>query len=75
MITLIHSYHYDKVSKTDEKPYTLLMGNGAAVIGTGIVFTGIVNFITQSGWGWIIFAVCFVVGLGFMIYAVTKYNR
>lgn len=74
-ITLIHSYHYDKVSDTDKGAYTALVGKGTWIIGTGIIITGIVDLITQTGWGWIVFGVSFIVGLGIMILAGIRYNR
>ena len=74
-ITLIHSYHYDKVSDTNKGAYTALVGKGALIIGTGIIITGIIDLVTQTGWGWIVFGVSFIVGLGFMICAGMRYNR
>ena len=74
-ITLIHSYHYDKVSNTDKSAYTALVGKGTLIIGIGIIITGIIDLITQTGWGWIIFGASFIVGLGFMILAGIRYNR
>lgn len=67
-ITLIHSYHYNKVSDTNKRAYTALVGKGTLIIGTGIIVTGIIDLITQTGWGWIVFGVSFFVGLGFMAY-------
>ena len=74
-ITLIHSYHYDKVSDTDKGAYTALVGKGILIIGTGIIITGIIDLITQTGWGWIVFVASFIVGLGIMILAGMRYNR
>ena len=74
-INLIHSYHYERVTEEDKKPYTAIMGKGTIVIGLGIIYTGTIDFITQTGWGWIVFGICFVIGLGCMIYAGLKYNR
>ena len=50
------------------------MGKGAITIGIGIILTGIIDFITQTGWGWIAFGGCFIGGLGLMVYAGMKYN-
>ena len=74
-INLIHSYHYDKVAESDKKAYTALMGKGAVIIGAGIILTGLINFFSHTGLGFIVFGICFVLGLGFMIYAGIKYNR
>lgn len=40
-ITLIQSYHYNKVSDTNKRAYTALVGKGTLIIGTGIIVTGI----------------------------------
>ena len=73
-INLIHNYHYENVAEADKKAYTALMGKGAVTIGIGIILTGIIYFITQTGWGWIAFGGCFIGGLGLMVYAGMKYN-
>ena len=73
-INLIHDYHYKNVAEADKKEYTALMGKGAIIIGIGIILTGIIDFITQTGWGWIAFGGCFVGGFGLMVYAGMKYN-
>ena len=46
------SPHYKNVAEADKKEYTALMGKGAIIIGIGIILTGIIDFITQTGWGW-----------------------
>lgn len=74
-ITLIHSYHCDKVSDANKGAYTALVGKGTLIIGVGILVTGVIDLMTQTGWGWIVFGVSFIVGLGFMIFAGIRYNR
>lgn len=73
-VTLIHDYHYTKVSKGDMKPYTEKMGKACIVMGIGIILTGIADFITNTFYGWIFFGVCFISGLIMMIYTQFKYN-
>ena len=73
-ITLIHQYHYTKVSDHDKKPYTEMMGKACIVIGIGIFLSAIVDFITNTSYGWICFGVCFIVGFGMIIKAQKKYN-
>lgn len=73
-ITLIHDYHYSKVSESDIKPYTEQMGKACLVIGVGMLLTGIIDFITQTSFGWIFFIVFFFIGLFMMIRAQIKYN-
>ena len=74
-ITLIHSYHYDKVSAANKGAYTALVGKGSLIIGTGIIIAGIIDLTTQTLWGWIVFGASFIVGSGFMILAGIRYNR
>lgn len=74
-ITLIHNYHHDKVSEEDKGAYTALTGKGALIIGAGIIVTGLVDLITGTGWGWIVFGISFSAGLALMITAGLRYNR
>lgn len=73
-ITLIHSYHYKKVSELDKKYYTEQMGKGIIVIGIGILLTGIIDFVTNTLYGWIFFGIGFVWGFAIIILAQKKYN-
>ena len=73
-ITLIHVYHYSKVSESDKKFYTEKMGKACIVIGIGMILTGIIDFVTKTAYGWIFFGVCFVWGLIMMYMAQRKYN-
>lgn len=74
-ITLIHDYHYTKVKEKDKKPYTKRMGQALILMGAGMALTGIVDFVTFSMCGWIIFGVSFCVGLVMMVRAQMKYNH
>ena len=74
-ITLLHSYHYDKVSPSDKKVFCKISGCGVIFIGIGILMTAIIIGITDSALSFIAFALGFVVGLALLIYAGAKYNR
>jgi hypothetical protein len=73
-ITLIHNYHYTRVSEKDKKPYTEKMGKACIVMGSGMILTGIFDFLTNSVYGWIFFGAFFICGLIIMIFAQYKYN-
>lgn len=73
-ITLIHSYHYTKVSKTDKKAYTEKIGKGVIIIGMGIILTGIIDFVTHTAYGWVCFGIGFVWGFAIILIAQKKYN-
>ena len=60
-ITLLHSYHYEKVSIIS--------------IGIGLLVTAAIIGITDSVFSFIAFALGFVVGFVLLIYAGAKYNR
>ncbi len=74
-ITLLHSYHYDKVSPSDKKVFCKISGWGVIFIGIGLLVTAAIIGITDSALSFIAFALGFVVGLVLLIYAGAKYNR
>lgn len=74
-ITLLHSYHYDKVSPSDKKVFCKISGWGVIFIGIGLLVSAAIIGITDSALSFIAFAVGFVVGLALLIYAGAKYNR
>lgn len=74
-ITLIHSYHYTKVSENDKKPYTEKMGKACILMGLGIILTEIFNFATRTTYGWVVFVISFVWGMIIIIKVQKKYNN
>ncbi len=73
-ITLIHSYHYTKVREEDKKAYTSLLGKGLLIIGIGCILTGIINYWTNTDYGWFVFALSFIIGFWLMGKAQKKFN-
>ena len=73
-ITLLHSYHYEKVSPSDKKDFCKISGWGVISIGIGLLVTAAIIGITDSVLSFIAFAVGFVVGSVLLIYAGAKYN-
>lgn len=73
-ITLIHSYHYKNVRDENKKAYTTEIGMAAIIIAIGIILTGIVDYTTQSVYGWYVFLFSFSVGVILIIHAQIKYN-
>ncbi|MDO4439891.1 MAG: DUF3784 domain-containing protein, partial [Eubacteriales bacterium] len=74
-ITLLHNYHYYKVSPSDKKIFCKISGWGVIFIGSGLLVTAIIIGITDSALSFITFASESVVGLALLIYAGAKYNR
>ena len=75
IITLLHSYHYDKVLPSDKKCFCKISGLGVIFIGIGLLVTAIIIGITDSALSFIAFTLGFVMGLVLLIYAGVKYNR
>ena len=73
-ITLIHDYHYKKVSENDRKAYTEMIGKACIIIGLGIILTGVIDYMSSTIYGWICFGICFVTGFTIMVKAQKKYN-
>ena len=73
-ITLLHDYHYDKVSEKDKKAFCRLSGLGILSVGAGLLITAVILGITDSLWSFIAFVIGFVAGLALLIYAGSKYN-
>ncbi len=74
-ISLLHGYHYDKVSDEDKKAFCSVSGQGVLLIGISLLITAVVIGITDSVWSFVAFAVGFAVGLAMLIYASIKYNH
>ena len=74
-ITLLHSYHYEKVSPSDKKVFCKISGWGVISIGIGLLVTAAIIGITDSVLSFIAFALGFGVGGVLLIYAGVKYNR
>ena len=74
-ITLLHSYHYDKVSPSDKKIFCKIFCLGVIFIGIGLLVTAIISGITDSALSYIAIALGFIVGVVLLIYAGAKYNR
>ena len=75
MITLLHDYHYDKVTEENKKPFCTLSGIGILVIGAGLILTALLLGLTSSSISYAAMAAGFAVGPAIVICAGAKYNR
>ena len=75
MISLLHDYHYEKVSEDDKKSFCALSGIGVILIGIGLLVTAVIFGVTESLWSFSAFAAGFVSGIIMLIYAGRRYNR
>ena len=73
-IQLIHDYHTKRVTKKDQKAYAALMGKALLLIGAGTALTGVIDFLTDTSNGWLVFLACFCAGLIMILRAQKKYN-
>lgn len=81
-LSLIHSYHYKRVSKNDIIPFGKTVGLGTIIIGSSIVNNAIlytIFYYTEIQIfeliGNIILITSFVIGIAIMFYAMFKYNK
>lgn len=74
-ISLLHEYHYSKVSDNDKSAFCKDSGIGVMRIGVGLLVTAVLLFLTDSALSFLAFAVGMLLGLGQLISAGRKYNR
>ena len=74
MITLLHDYHYNKVSAQDKKAFCALSGKGLLCVGAGLLVTAIILALTESAWAFLAFATGLIVGITLLAIAGKKYN-
>ena len=74
-ITLLHDYHYDKVTEEDKKEFCALSGKGIVIIGVGLIISAVFMESVEEMWSFLPMIIGFAIGLGFLIYAGYKYNR
>ena len=74
-ISLLHEYHYDKVSEEDKEVFCALTGKGVLIIGIGMIITAVIVAITDSPWSFIVFAIGFVIGMRKIVCAEYRYNK
>ena len=74
-ISLLHDYHYNKVSEEDKKAFCAISGIGVLIIGVGLIVSASLAVIIDSPLSMIPFVVGFVIGIVMLIYAGIRYNR
>ena len=72
--SLLHSYHYDKVTDENRSVFCTVCGIGITVMGIGIIATAVILGLTESLLSFIAFAAGFIAGIAILIYAGRKYN-
>ena len=74
-ISLLHDYHYNKVTEENKATFCALVGLGLLLIGAGILASAVLLGVTESVLSFLAMAVGFIAGFGLIIYAGQKYNR
>ena len=74
-ITLLHDYHYSKVSDADKPAFCNYCGLGVLVIGIGLLLTAVLLALTDSALSFLAFAVGMFAGGALLGYAGRKYNN
>lgn len=81
-ISLIHSYHRNRVSEKDRIPFGKTVGLGTIIIGASIVIFSVLSAIavyTEAQFltliGTVILIIGLLIGLGLSFYAMFKYNK
>ncbi len=80
-ISSLHSYHRNRVSAEDVKPFGKLVGIGTVICGISVIVMGIFTFIAEiTGFspfmiiGMVLLILGMIAGLGISFYAMKKYN-
>jgi uncharacterized membrane protein HdeD (DUF308 family) len=81
-LSMLHSYHWDKVRQEDILPFGKLVGRGMMVVGSSLLLNGVLSIVSlrldNPPLLWIGTALLFVgiaVGCGIAFYAMKKYNN
>ena len=81
-ISLLHSYHRNRVSEEDRRPFGKKVGLGTVICGGGLclmgIFQGIAYFSEKSIFsiiGSVLLVICLVIGLVISFAAMRKYNK
>lgn len=80
-LSLLHSYHKERVAEEDKAPFGKLVGLGTIIVGATLVVTGGLSVassiltIDLSIISTVVLVVGLVVGLGINFYAMIKYNK
>ena len=74
-ISLLHDYHYDKVSEEDKSAFCRLSGMGIISISIGVIITAVLLGITDSALSFSALAAGFIPGIILLVYSGNKYNK
>lgn len=74
-IASIHWYNRRKVTKENQKAYSLVMGLGTLIIGVCLIIAGIAQAFISIESGAVIMVIGILIGFALMLYGQIKYNK
>ena len=81
-IQTLHSYHRNRVSEENRRPFGRLVGIGTIIIGLALIAFGILNYLASSLSGGIFTVAAnvtliagLVIGFSITFFAMIKYNK
>ena len=81
-LSMLHSYHKNRVSEEDMVPFGKMVGLGTIILGVALLIRGILTYLAitlqasvYSRVGTIVLIIGMVAGLGISFYAMKKYNK
>ena len=74
-ISMIHSYHYSRVSERDKPAFCRLMGFGNSLIGLGLLLVPVMRPLAGESTALGVMIFCIAAGGLFIGWAIRKYNR
>lgn len=81
-ISLLHSYHKNRVKEEDKLPFGKMVGLGVIIVGAALIAFGILSLLAtvlvQEIYliiGYVVFVAGLLVGLGVAFFAMKKYNN
>ena len=81
-VSMLHSYHRNRVSEEDKLPFGKMVGLGMIILGIALILSAGLTYLSvlqKNGIyetiAYIVIGVGFVVGIGNSFYAMIKYNK
>lgn len=81
-ISSLHSYHRQRVTEENRKPFGKLVGLGTLIVGIAMIVFGVLFFVFEKTQfdlyvtiGTVLLIVGIIVGMSISFYAMMKYNK
>ena len=74
-LSLLHSYHRNRVAEEDRLPMGKLVGLGTIIVGVTVILAAVLTLLAFTTLCNIVLVVGLAIGSGICLYAVKKYNK